>query len=124
MQEFIPVHGFSQSSQIDVSLHEDAEGTAVSRLMQIPQYVVITAGEVMFSVTGLGFAYSQVCSTDIIQYLSTVQYNTIQCSAKQYNGMQCNATQRNATQHYTILYYTILYYTILYYTILYYTILY
>ena len=44
-----------------MSMYEDAEGTAVSRLMQIPQYVVLTAAEVMFSVTGLGFAYSQVC---------------------------------------------------------------
>lgn len=48
---------------VDVTLHEDAEGTSVSRLMQIPQYVVITAGEVMFSVTGLGFAYSQAPSS-------------------------------------------------------------
>ena len=41
-------------------MYEDAPGTAVSRLLQVPQYVVLTAAEVMFSVTGLGFAYSQV----------------------------------------------------------------
>lgn len=29
-------------------------------LWQIPQYVTITAGEVLFSITGLEFAYSQV----------------------------------------------------------------
>lgn len=31
----------------------------VSILWQIPPYIVITAGEIMFSVTGLEFAYSQ-----------------------------------------------------------------
>ena len=41
-------------------MYEDAPGTTVSRLLQVPQYVVLTAAEVMFSVTGLGFAYSQV----------------------------------------------------------------
>lgn len=28
--------------------------------LQIPMYVLITAGEIMFSITGLDFAYSQV----------------------------------------------------------------
>ena len=28
--------------------------------LQVPMYVLITAGEVMFSITGLEFAYSQV----------------------------------------------------------------
>lgn len=32
---------------------------AVSIFLQVPMYTVITAGEVMFSVTGLEFAYSQ-----------------------------------------------------------------
>ena len=41
-------------------MFEDASGTTVSRLMQVPQYVILTAAEVMFSVTGLSFAYSQV----------------------------------------------------------------
>ena len=31
-----------------------------SIFLQIPQYFIITTGEVLFSVTGLAFAYSQV----------------------------------------------------------------
>jgi len=32
----------------------------VSVLYQIPQYVILTVGEILFSITGLAFAYSQV----------------------------------------------------------------
>lgn len=37
---------------------------SVSIFLQVPMYVLITAGEVMFSVTGLEFAYSQVLKCD------------------------------------------------------------
>ncbi|XP_054636226.1 solute carrier family 15 member 2-like isoform X1 [Dunckerocampus dactyliophorus] len=37
----------------------DVQASNVSIAWQIPQYLLITAGEVMFSVTGLEFAYSQ-----------------------------------------------------------------
>lgn len=39
--------------------------------LQIPQYFFITAGEVMFSVTGLEFSYSQVKQqTFLEQYIA------------------------------------------------------
>jgi solute carrier family 15 (oligopeptide transporter), member 1 len=34
--------------------------SSVNMLWLIPQYFVITAGEVMFSITGLEFAFTQV----------------------------------------------------------------
>ncbi|XP_073229482.1 solute carrier family 15 member 2-like [Porites lutea] len=43
----------------DVTLYEDVEAKTVSMLYQIPQYFVITSGEILFSITGLEFAYSQ-----------------------------------------------------------------
>ncbi|GFY24415.1 solute carrier family 15 member 2 [Trichonephila clavipes] len=36
---------------------------SIHRLWQIPQYIIITAGEVMFSITGLDFSYSQAPSS-------------------------------------------------------------
>lgn len=38
----------------------DISPNTISLFLQIPQYFLITAGEVVFSVTGLEFAYSQV----------------------------------------------------------------
>ena len=48
--------------QFDVLLLEDAPPDSVSIFWQVPMYALITAGEVMFSITGLEFAYSQVSS--------------------------------------------------------------
>ncbi|XP_066930384.1 solute carrier family 15 member 2-like isoform X2 [Clytia hemisphaerica] len=53
-----PMHEKS-ASKLVAHLYEDVVSTSVHRIWQLPQYIVITAGEVMFSVTGLEFAYSQ-----------------------------------------------------------------
>lgn len=45
---------------VNMSSYVDVEPSKVSLLWQIPQYVTITAGEVLYSVTGLSFVYSQV----------------------------------------------------------------
>ncbi|XP_048583629.1 solute carrier family 15 member 2 isoform X2 [Nematostella vectensis] len=91
-----PGKGQAGKNEFDVSLHQDAEGTVVSRLLQIPQYVVITAAEVMFSVTGLGFAYSQAPNSmkSVLQsfWLLTVAFGdlivVILSSAKPVKGVE------------------------------------
>ena len=49
-----------EGEQYKVTGVEIDEPNSVSIFLQVPMYVVITAGEVMFSITGLEFAYSQV----------------------------------------------------------------
>ncbi|XP_038576490.1 solute carrier family 15 member 1 [Micropterus salmoides] len=50
------------SCQELITMAEDIEPNSVHMALQIPQYFFITAGEVMFSVTGLEFSYSQAPS--------------------------------------------------------------
>ncbi len=40
--------------------YTDVNPNEVPLLYQVPQYVVITMGEILFSISGLTFAYSQV----------------------------------------------------------------
>uniref|UniRef100_A0A671XK30 Solute carrier family 15 member 1 n=1 Tax=Sparus aurata TaxID=8175 RepID=A0A671XK30_SPAAU len=47
------------SCQNDITATEDIKPNTAHMALQIPQYFFITAGEVMFSVTGLEFSYSQ-----------------------------------------------------------------
>uniref|UniRef100_A0A8C6LGE5 Solute carrier family 15 member 2 n=1 Tax=Nothobranchius furzeri TaxID=105023 RepID=A0A8C6LGE5_NOTFU len=48
-----------ESGTIVAKRMEDVEANNVHIAWQIPQYVLLTAGEVMFSITGLEFSYSQ-----------------------------------------------------------------
>ncbi|XP_064389399.1 solute carrier family 15 member 2-like isoform X2 [Halichondria panicea] len=47
------------SQGLNVTVVDVDAPNSVSMFLQVPMYVLITAGEVMFSVTGLEFAYSQ-----------------------------------------------------------------
>ncbi|KAM9802051.1 solute carrier family 15 member 1 [Syngnathus typhle] len=53
---------FGPSCHEAISAVEDIKRNSVHMALQIPQYFFITAGEVMFSVTGLEFSYSQAPS--------------------------------------------------------------
>ncbi|CAL1581482.1 unnamed protein product [Knipowitschia caucasica] len=64
-----------------VSRMEDVEANNVHVAWQIPQYVLMTAGEVMFSITGLEFSYSQSPTTmkSVLQagWLLTVAFGNV-----------------------------------------------
>lgn len=46
-------------NQLEAHVFTDIAPVVVHRLLQLPQYAIITSGEVLLSVTGLEFAYSQ-----------------------------------------------------------------
>ena len=52
-------HVHTHTLQYDVAVVEIDPPNGVSLFLQTPMYILITAGEVMFSITGLEFAYSQ-----------------------------------------------------------------
>uniref|UniRef100_A0A8C7YD07 Solute carrier family 15 member 2 n=1 Tax=Oryzias sinensis TaxID=183150 RepID=A0A8C7YD07_9TELE len=60
---------------------EDVKANSVHIAWQIPQYVLLTAGEVMFSITGLEFSYSQAPSNmkSVLQagWLLTVAFGNV-----------------------------------------------
>ncbi|XP_065886891.1 solute carrier family 15 member 1-like [Dysidea avara] len=47
------------NAEFRVNVIDNSEPDSVSIALQAPMYVLITAGEIMFSITGLEFAYSQ-----------------------------------------------------------------
>uniref|UniRef100_A0A8C5NEM8 Solute carrier family 15 member 1-like n=1 Tax=Gouania willdenowi TaxID=441366 RepID=A0A8C5NEM8_GOUWI len=53
---------FGPTCQESITVIEEIKPNSVHMALQIPQYFFITAGEVMFSVTGLEFSYSQAPS--------------------------------------------------------------
>ena len=46
--------------QEPIYVHEITEANSISIFWQLPQIMIITAGEIMFSITSLKFAFSQV----------------------------------------------------------------
>ncbi|XP_069576930.1 solute carrier family 15 member 2 [Brachyistius frenatus] len=56
---FYTVILLEESGKIVAHKMEDVKANDVNIAWQIPQYVLITVGEVMFSITGLEFSYSQ-----------------------------------------------------------------
>ncbi|XP_028249088.1 solute carrier family 15 member 2 [Parambassis ranga] len=69
------------SGRIEPHVMEDVKANNVHIAWQIPQYVLITAGEVMFSITGLEFSYSQAPSNmkSVLQagWLLTVAFGNV-----------------------------------------------
>uniref|UniRef100_A0A671DZ56 Solute carrier family 15 member 2 n=1 Tax=Rhinolophus ferrumequinum TaxID=59479 RepID=A0A671DZ56_RHIFE len=71
---------------------EDIPATKISIAWQLPQYVLVTAAEVMFSVTGLEFSYSQAPSSmkSVLQaaWLLTIGVgNFIVLAVAQFSGL-------------------------------------
>uniref|UniRef100_A0A8C7YD99 Solute carrier family 15 member 2 n=1 Tax=Oryzias sinensis TaxID=183150 RepID=A0A8C7YD99_9TELE len=71
----------TESGQIVAHRMEDVKANSVHIAWQIPQYVLLTAGEVMFSITGLEFSYSQAPSNmkSVLQagWLLTVAFGNV-----------------------------------------------
>ncbi|KAM6934067.1 solute carrier family 15 member 2 [Xenentodon cancila] len=70
-----------ESGKITAHVLEDVKANNVHIAWQIPQYALITAGEVMFSITGLEFSYSQAPSNmkSVLQagWLLTVAFGNV-----------------------------------------------
>lgn len=55
-----------------ISAVMDIQPNTIHMAWQIPQYFLMTAGEVVFSVTGLEFSYSQVEDVFMIYLITTI----------------------------------------------------
>jgi len=56
----VSVAGVCGRLQLELTDFMLVHANTVSVLYQVPQYVLITAAEILFSIPGLSFAYSQV----------------------------------------------------------------
>lgn len=54
------------------------EPNSLSMAWQIPQYFLMTVGEVVFSVTGLEFSYSQVKSVQHFEHSAVLMCGAIE----------------------------------------------
>ncbi|XP_076351092.1 solute carrier family 15 member 1-like [Tachypleus tridentatus] len=70
-----------KTSELITQVYTMVESNEVSMFLQFPQYVIITAGEIMFSITGLEFSYSQApsCMKSVLQaaWLLTVAFGNL-----------------------------------------------
>jgi solute carrier family 15 (oligopeptide transporter), member 1 len=71
----------SSTGDFEINTHVITSPNSVHMLWLLPQFIVMTAGEVMFSVTGLEFAYSQAPATmkSLLQacWLLTVAFGNV-----------------------------------------------
>ncbi|XP_054632008.1 solute carrier family 15 member 1b [Dunckerocampus dactyliophorus] len=76
-----PTFVFGPNCEQDIRVVMDISPNSIHMAWQIPQYFLITAGEVVFSVTGLEFSYSQAPSNmkSVLQagWLLTVAFGNI-----------------------------------------------
>ncbi|XP_025093104.1 solute carrier family 15 member 2-like isoform X2 [Pomacea canaliculata] len=50
---------YGESANVSVIVFMTVQENSLSMFYMVPQYIVITVGEIMFSISGLGFAYAQ-----------------------------------------------------------------
>uniref|UniRef100_A0A8C2H274 Solute carrier family 15 member 2 n=2 Tax=Cyprinus carpio TaxID=7962 RepID=A0A8C2H274_CYPCA len=81
MSAFHCIHTLHKSEGLTTIKMEDIQANNIHITWQIPQYVFLTAGEVMFSITGLEFSYSQAPASmkSVLQagWLMTVAFGNV-----------------------------------------------
>jgi len=72
---------FDEKATFNFHIYEITKPNSIHMMWLIPQYIVITLGEIMFSITGLEFSYSQspVSMKSVMQsaWLLTVAFGNI-----------------------------------------------
>lgn len=58
---------FGESKEsYDIVMHQITKANDVHMLLLIPQYIIMTMGEIMFSITIMDFSYAEVCASLIV----------------------------------------------------------